>query len=412
VSKLPLRILVVDDNRSSATALAKLLSRGGDDVSALYDGASAIERIHANPPDVVLTDLKMEPVDGMAVLSKARSMTPPVEVIVFTAFGAVDVAVRAMHLGARDFLTKPVTVDQVSSRLDAVRSERAGTPAPDDGEHEEFVAEAPATQQMLSTLQRAADVPSAVWLGGELGSGRTFAARTLHRMGDPDGSRPFTIANPRHPIQWPESGTVVLPNVDALDADQQLVLGRALSNAPEGIRVVATASDDGRQQVASGQLRPELFYQLAVVVVDVPPLRQRKEDIRPLFDVALAHYSQRYGRPRPDIPERTYRDLQLHYWPGNIRELRNAAERAVVLGAQGLDVGVIPNTASLHPTTPQLEPGFSLARYLEDVERTILEEALRQTGGDRNAAGRLLGVERNTLRYKLNKYDLLERTNH
>ncbi len=412
MSKLPLRILVVDDNKSSATALAKLLSRGGDDVSALYDGASAIERIHANPPDIVLTDLKMEPVDGMAVLSKARSMSPPVEVIVFTAFGAVDIAVRAMHLGARDFLTKPVTVDQVSTRLDAVRSERAGTPAPDDGAHEAFVAEAPATQLLLSTLQRAADVPSAVWLGGELGSGRAFAARTLHHMGDPDGSRPFMIANPRRQVQWPESGTVVLPNIDALDDDQQLALSRELSNVPDGVRVVATASDDGRQQVASGQLRPELFYPLAVVVVDVPPLRQRKEDIRPLFDVALAHYSQRYGRPQPDIPERTYRDLQLHYWPGNIRELRNAAERAVVLGAQGLDVGVIPNTASLHPATPQLEPGFSLARYLEDVERTILEEALRQTGGDRNAAGRLLGVERNTLRYKLNKYDLLERTNH
>jgi DNA-binding NtrC family response regulator len=287
-----------------------------------------------------------------------------------------------------------------------------GSPAPDNGQDEHFVAQSPAAQKLLSTLERAAGVPSSVWLGGELGSGRTFAARALHQLGDTQGDRTFLVANPRRHINWPTAGTVVLPNVDALDADQQLALSRELRNAPQGVRVVATATDDGRQQVASGQLQPELYYQLAVVVVTIPPLRQRKEDIRPLFDAALAHYSERYGRPRPEVPERIYGDLLLHYWPGNIRELRNVAERAVVLGAQGLEVGVVPDTTALHPGLPQLEPGFNLSRYLEDVERNILEEALRQTGGDRNAAGRLLGVERNTLRYKLNKYDLLDRTNH
>jgi len=414
LSKLPLRILVVDDNRSSANAMAKLLGRGGDDVTPLYDGAAAIERIDADPPDIVLTDLKMEPVDGMAVLSKARSMTPPVEVVVFTAFGAVDVAVRAMHLGARDFLTKPVTVDQVTARVEALRAERSGHHEVGTSHADEaFVAQAPSSKGLLSTLERAGGVPSSVWLGGELGSGRTYAARTLHRLGDPAGTTPFQVLNPRQlPAEWPEAGTVVLPNVDALDADQQVALSNELNRVPHGVRVIATAADDGRQQVASGQLRPEVYYKLAVVVISVPPLRQRKEDIRPLFDAALNHYSERYGRPRPEVPERIYRDLELHYWPGNIRELRNVAERAVVLGEQGLEVGVIATSDAGGSGMPKLEPGFSLSRYLEDVERSILEEALRQTGGDRNAAGRLLGVERNTLRYKLNKYDLLERTQH
>ncbi len=406
-----LRILVVDDNRSSATALSKLLSRGGDDVTAMFDGASAIERIQTDPPDIVLTDLKMEPVDGMAVLSVARSMSPPVEVIVFTAFGAVDVAVRAMHLGARDFLTKPVTVDQVAARLDALRGERAGhqLKVGPDAQDATFVAEAQASRELLSTLERAAGVPSSLWLGGELGSGRAYAARTLHHKGATDG--PFLVANPRSRIDWPSSGTVLLPNVDALDADQQLALSNELGRCPESVRIIATAGDDGRQQVASGQLRPELYYKLAVVVVTVPPLRQRKEDIRPLFDVAVDYYSKRYRRPRPEVPDRIYRNLETHYWPGNIRELRNVAERAVVLGSDGLEFGVI-RTSNSNSGLPKLEPGFSLARHLEDVERSILEEALRQTGGDRNAAGRLLGVERNTLRYKLNKYDLLDRTSH
>ena len=408
MSKLPLRILVVDDNKSSANALAKLLGRAGDDVVPLYDGASAIEQIQSHPPDVVLTDLKMEPVDGMAVLSVARAQDPPVEVIVFTAFGAVDVAVRAMHLGARDFLTKPVTVDQLSSRLDTLRGERSGLPDASDSEPpSDFIARSVASKTLLRMLERAADVPSAVWLGGELGTGRAFAARTLHRLGDPGGERPFTVMNPRKPTDWPTEGTVLLPDVDALDADQQLDLTSRLDSVPETVRVIATAADDGRQRVAVGQLRPELFYKLAVVVVSIPPLRQRKEDIRPLFDEALDHYSTRYRRARPTLPPRVYQDLQQHYWPGNIRELRNLAERTVVLGADSIQLQ--PQTSHATPGMPNLEPGFNLAKHLEEVERGILVEALAKADGDRNAAGRLLGVERNTLRYKLNKYGLLDK---
>lgn len=399
----PLRILVVDDNRSAADALARVLGKTGDAVEALYDGASAIERIDADPPDLVLTDLKMEPVDGIQVLQAARAHRPPVEVIVFTAYGAVDVAVRAMRMGARDFLTKPVTVEQVASRIDQLRR-RDQAPPVAGPDRPPFVAESASSRALLETLRRAADVPSPVWIEGEIGSGRVFAAETLHAFSG--GHGPIAMRESRFDEPWPQEGMVILPNVDDLPEDLQRQLVRSLASVPPGLRLVATASPDSRRLVHEGQLRADLYYKLSVVVVQVPPLRQRPEDIVPLFSQALSEYAERYHRPLPTLGRELEARLRNHSWPGNIRELTNLAERTVVLGTDAAEVEVIDRPP---PGLPSLEPGFSLSTYLENVERRILIEALRQSGGDRAQAGRLLGVERNTLRYKLNKYGLLDR---
>ena len=401
-----LRVLVVDDNRSSADALARLLRKQGDEVEAVYDGQRALERIIEDPPDVVLTDLKMSPVDGMEVLRAARAQRPPIDTIVFTAYGAVDIAVRAMHLGARDFLTKPVTMEQVALRLDQIRGGHGPLEPGLAVSQGDFLAHSLAAKDLLSTLERAAGVPSAVWLEGELGSGRSYAAHILHSLGGTEDS-PFQLRNVARDEPWPEAGTVLLPNVDDLPEDLQRELFRQLQEVPSAVRVVATAKPGGRQHVAEGKLRPELYYQLAVVVIPVPPLRQRQADIVPLFLQGLQAYSARYGRPTPTLPAHQLELLSQHVWPGNIRELLNLAERTVVMGAEGFSLEVIEESG---PGLPKLEPGFSLSQYLERMERRILVEALRRSGGDRAQAGRLLGVERNTLRYKLNKYGLLEKS--
>ncbi|MCA9494729.1 MAG: sigma-54-dependent Fis family transcriptional regulator, partial [Myxococcales bacterium] len=405
------RILVVDDNRSSADALARLLRKQGDEVEVEYDGAAAIQRLRTDPPHVVLTDLKMEPIDGMQVLAVARSLRPPVETIVFTAYGAVDVAVRAMHLGARDFLTKPVTVEQVANRLDELRRSLAGPQSPDDEELDvtddgDFVARSESSRALLATLERAAAFPTPVWVEGEIGSGRSFVARTLHRLGDQQtgSATPYAVRNVLRPTEpWPSEGTVLLSNVDDLGLDEQRELHRELQLLPDGVRVIATSQPDGRRRVAEGELRAELYYRMAVVVIQVPPLRRRPEDIVPLFERALDAFAERYGRPRQGISAQLKERLQRHYWPGNIRELVNLAERAAVLGEEGVQLDVIEESA---PGLPKIEQGFNLSNYLEGVERRILVEALRKSKGDRAAAGKLLGVERNTLRYKLNKYGL------
>lgn len=399
----PLSILVVDDNRSSADALARLLRKRGDDVLAAYDGETAIGIIEDVSPDVVLTDLKMEPVDGLVVLKAARSQRPPIETIVFTAYGAVEVAVRAMHLGARDFLTKPVTVEQLSARIDQIRSgEFAGSPV----QAHDFLAESQAAKDLWSLLERAAGVPTPVWIEGELGSGRTYAARILHHLGvEARGDEaPMTIRNAAREEAWPESGTVLLPNVDELPDDLQRELYVQLQEAPTTVRVIATSLPAARMKVAEGTLRPELYYHLAVLVVPVPPLRQRADDIVPLYQRGLEAFAERYGRPVPALEAATVDTLRRHTWPGNVRELLNLAERAVVMG----DNSVFEVIEDPGPGLPRLEPGFSLSAYLETIERRILAEALRKVGGDRNAAGKLLGVERNTLRYKLKKYGFID----
>jgi DNA-binding NtrC family response regulator len=399
-----LNILVVDDNRSAADALARLLRKQGDAVHAVYDGRTAIEQIGKRDDlDVVLTDLKMAQVDGIQVLRAARAKHPPIETIVFTAFGAVDVAVTAMRLGARDFLTKPVTVEQVNSRLNELR----GTEGPSTAPTLPFIATAPTSIALIQKLKRVATVPSSVWIQGEIGSGREFAARTLHAFGG--GSGEFVIRrNFQSTDPWPEQGTVLLSSVDSLSNPHQDALYRSLDTVPQEVRLIATARGDGRQQVSDGTLSAELYYGLAVVVIQVPPLRRRAADVLPLFNTALAAYAERYQLNTPVVSDTLAQQLQQHSWPGNVRELLNFAERTVVMGADQGVVQVTPVPSGGTGGLPDLKPGFSLSKWLESMERRMLVEALRKCHGDRSAAGRLLGVERNTLRYKLNKYGLLD----
>jgi len=181
---------------------------------------------------------------------------------------------------------------------------------------------------------------------------------------------------------------------------------RRISSAPKSLRLVATASPDSRARVTEGSVDPELYYKLAVIVLQVPPLREREEDILPLLNLALESFATRYNRPRPVVSQENQERLLGHGWPGNIRELLNLAERAVVLGDDALRLEVARRPALGLPT---IENGFNLSAYLDKVERRILAEALRKADGDRAIAGRLLGVERNTLRYKLLKYKLIDR---
>lgn len=386
-----LKILVVDDNRTSAQAMARILTKQGHEVTAVFDGHSAIDQIQESPFDLVFTDLKMEPVDGMQVLRAARARTPPLEVIVFTAFGAVEHAVEAIRLGARDFLTKPISVEQILGRVRDLTGEEAPTPG--------IITEV--SESLRSTLEAVASVPSPVWLQGELGSGRYEAAEMLHNL---SGGGPLVVFDPTKPV--PKDGTLVFRNIDDYDANAQSAAQRVADN-PGRLKLIATSRPEVMSKVESGELRKDLYFALAVLIVDVPPLRERAGEIRVLFQQALESFCDTFSKPVPTLGEQQLAQLEVHQWPANLRELRNLAERTAVLGKAGFNL--TPKVDSPAVSTPAFfGPGFKLASHLEDVERAILVEALRQADGDRTAAGQLLGVERNTLRYKLNKYGLLK----
>lgn len=398
-----LRVLVVDDNRSAAEAAALLIGREGHTVEVCHDGGAAIARLEQAAFDLVLTDLRMEPIDGLAVVRAARACTPPVEAIVVTAFGSVEAAVDAMRHGAIDFLTKPITASQLLRRVRDFRS------APVRGLA--LVGESDFMNGLREQAVRLARVRSTVLILGETGTGRRHFARWLHDNG-PDADQELVVAQPGRdldPERLPHAGTVLIPRVDNWSADAQVRLLRQLELFEAGAppRVIATAAPTLDQRVAAGDMLPELYFRLAVLLVRVAPLRERAADIGPLLHHFLAQHSRQFGKepPRPS-PAQVAR-LESHGWPGNVRELANLAERAVVLGPAAFDL--TPRRAA--GATPQsLAEGFSLAQHMETVERTMLERAIEQTGGDRTAIAKLLGLERNTLRYKLNKYGLLGRT--
>lgn len=401
-----LAILVVDDNRVAADSIARLLGRENHKVEAVYDGQTAIERLRQQPFDLVFTDLRMEPVDGMAVVQAARAADPPVDVIVFTAYGSVETAVEAMRLGALDFLTKPVTAEQLLHRVRQLRRVPVDTMI-------SIVGESEATRQEREQAQSLAQVRSTVLIAGETGTGRAHLARWLHYHGL-DRDRPMLIARPNllpRDEALLEAGTLLIPGIDDWSADAQAALQRQLETLEAGRppRVIATSSPDIDLKVAQGHFRPELYFRLAVLMVRLVPLRERPGDLEPLLRHFLQMNAQVFHKASPAPAPDQLAVLATHGWPGNVREVANLAERAVVLGTSAYDMTVKPFTGGGH-TLPTITDGFNLPEHLEGIERTLLVRAIEQTGGDRPTMSRLLGLERNTLRYKLNKYNLLDRT--
>jgi DNA-binding NtrC family response regulator len=399
-----LRVLVVDDNRSAADAVALLLGREGHTVEVFHDGQSAIHRLAVQRFDMVLTDLRMEPVDGLAVVRAARAQTPPVEAIVFTAFGSVETAVEAMRLGAADFLTKPVTADQLLKRVRNYRK----VPI----EQGSIIGQSAATQLLRDQLVQVSRVRSTVLIQGETGTGKRHVARCLHQLGR-DASLPIVVARPYEAVptaQLHAAGMLLIPTVDEWSPEAMVGLLQQLETLEAGQppRVVATATPAIDVRAARGEVPPELYFRLAVLVIRVSPIRERPDDIAPLLLHFLDTNAAAFGKepPRPSLLQ--LEQLARHGWPGNIRELANLAERAVVLGRGAFDMSIKPAAPS--PMAPHLAEGFNLTEHLEQIERELLVRAIDQTQGDRPNIGRLLGLERNTLRYKLNKYGLLDRT--
>ncbi len=390
-------VLIVDDNRSSADALVRVLTRRGYGAEARYGGADALQRLEAGGIDVVLTDLRMAPVDGFAVIAGARALPRPPEVLVFTGYGTVDGAVRALRMGARDFLTKPVTPDQLVDRLEALTGAGAALPVQ--------IGPSATARQLAGQIAAVAVSDAPALLLGEPGSGRQQAAVQIHHLG-PRSGEPFRVLPRPEALTTLESGAVYLPAVDQLDEAATRALIRALDALTGGPRVIAGAASGWRSSIDDDPTARELYYRLAVLPVHLPPLRARPEDLPALLAAILEDRARAIGRDAPTPTPAQLDRLRRHPWPGNLRELAAVAERALIFGPGAFDLPSTPNATS-PSDPPSLGEGFSLSQHLEAQERTLLLLAGKQAGWDRGEMCRLLGVERNTLRYKLNKYKLL-----
>lgn len=441
------RILVVDDEERIGLLLSETLTDLGHQATYLTDGRVALERIKPGVYDLVITDLRMEPVSGMDVV-KAVSLIEGTDVAVLTAHGTANAAVSAMKLGAIDFLSKPLDLDEMTiwieqwdrSHQSAVRTGSKRSLLPRVAGEDEFIGDSAPVRELRRLIDLVARRDATVLILGESGTGKELVARSLHQA-SPRSNGPFVATNCAaltetlleselfgHEkgaftgafkqsigrFELADGGTLFLDEIGEISPGFQSKLLRALERreivrvgaaAPItiNVRVVVATNRDLTRQVAEGKFREDLYFRLNVFPITVPPLRDRLDDIESLATYFLK--TQGYAKPKlnRDVVDR----LRSYPWPGNIRELKNAIERAVIL-ADGDQIA--PHHLGLAPSAPTSAHTFTTNSESDDglveVERRMVEEALRLAGGNKSEAARKLKITRRVLYAKLRRFGL------
>jgi two-component system response regulator FlrC len=434
------RVLVVDDEEGLRDFIAEVVEEDGHDVTVAADGAEAATILADHGFDLLITDLRMPRLDGMTLLRRARTDQPDMEVIVLTAHGTVETAVDAMKLGAFDYLEKPIGSPDQLRLLVSRALERRTLRAFRDRTTRDMSALPPLTwgdpvmQPVVDALRRVAATNTSVLFSGESGTGKEVAARTLHAwsrradgpfvavncaamaetlleselFGHEKGAFTGATAARRGRIELADGGTFFLDEIGEMKPDLQVKLLRVLQDRrfervggtrtlESDVRWVSATNRDVDSLRQSGRFRDDLYHRLAVFPIRVPPLRERKRDILPLAGTLLERISHDIGRTGLELSDEA-RDLILRSpWPGNIRELANALERAVILAEGNI----------IRPEHLQIERAVgmrSASGSLEDVERAAIEEALAASGGNRREAADRLGIGLRTLYDKLKRY--------
>jgi two-component system response regulator AtoC len=450
-------ILIVDDDPAMRHLLSVILADHGWEARAVAGAADALRELEARETDLVLTDVRMPGMDGLALLREIQRLFPDLTVIVMSAYGAQDAAIEAMKAGAYDYVSKPFRRDEVvlvirkaeeRERL-ARENRRLRTELASEYGPSNLVGVSEPMQELLRRIRKVAPQKTTVLLEGESGTGKELVARALHD-GSPRAAFPFVAVNcgaiPAELIESElfghvkgaftdasrakkglaeeaDGGTLFLDEIGELPLRLQPKLLRFLEDEevrPLGdvrsrkvdVRVVAATGRDLRRAVAAGQFREDLLYRLDVVSIRLPPLRERKEDV----DALAAHFLARYARLRPEIGTMRLSDeareaLLAHRWPGNVRELEHALERAVVL-ADGPVIGEddLPDAVRAPPPAPAAAPApdasLSVKRGTRELEERLIRAALERTGGNRTRAAELLELSYRALLYKIKDYGI------
>ena len=437
-------VLIVEDERAQREAMMDHLRRAGHPVEGVATGRDALEALARRPFAAVITDLRLPDLSGLEVIRRAHELDEELGLMLVTAYATVDSAVEALRLGAHDYLLKPLMLDEVETRLanllrtrdllrDNARLRQALGVQRDDAE---LVADSPAMRDVVAWIRRAAAVRANLLITGETGAGKEVVARAVHRLG-PTAAQPFQAINVASiPDSVLESelfghekgaftgadrrregllraagdGTVLLDEVAELSPALQAKLLRALEDhqvrpvgsdvsVPFQARLIAATNRDLQAFIADGRFREDLFFRLNVMAIHVPPLRERREDLPRLVRDLVTRHAHRMGLAVPVIAADVLRALASHPWRGNVRELSNLMERALIQADDGrIDLTHLP--AEVQASTGQ---GLSLADATARFERAHIRLALELCDGNRERTAKELGVSPATLYRKLNE---------
>ena len=447
-------LLVADDDPGLRESLNRTLTRAGYSVILASDGRAALEQLQSGPVDLVLTDLRMPGLTGLEVLRAVKTLVPDVDVILLTAFGTVEEAVTAMKDGAYDFITKPFRGEQllklVSKALERrglIEQNRALQKQLEDLRGKgQIIGASPAFRRMMTLIDQVADSSATVLVQGESGAGKELVASAIHersrRRGGPfvavncaalpetlleselfgyeKGAFTGAVGRKEGRFELADGGTLFLDEIADLSAVTQPKILRVLQEGEferlggtrtqrVDVRIVVATNQDLAQMVKEKRFREDLYYRLNVITITVPPLRDRREDIRLLAQHFLRVYAAKNNRKLEMFTDEALRRLEGYSWPGNVRELENVVERGVVL-ARGAAVDVTDLPEDVAGATPLPEGVFTvrIGTPLAEVELRLLEATLRVTGGNRTRAAKLLGIDPKTVYRKLERQDEAE----
>jgi DNA-binding NtrC family response regulator len=448
------RILVVDDEANARTALAELLGDEGYEVETAADAFKALGKYESFAPHVVITDLKMPGMDGIALVKKLRAEQDGVAIVVMTAFGEVTSAVDAMRSGAADYLTKPLNFDELVVVLDRVfehqqlaretrqlRQRVRDRVAPDN-----IVGAAPPMQRVFEIVDQVAPSKATVLITGESGTGKELVANAIHQR-SPRAGKPFiklhcaalaeslleselfghergsftgAMARKDGRFSLADGGTLFLDEIGEISPSIQVKLLRFLQEHEfervggtqtlhVDVRVIAATNRHLLDEIAKGRFREDLYYRLNVVALEMPALRERRADVPELAKFFIDRYGKQNAKQIEGCTPEALELLMNYGWPGNVRELENAIERAVVLAPgpsiepRHLPPSVRPAAA---PTGMPPIPGSTMA----DIERYAILETLKVTGGSTSRAAEMLGISTRTIQYRLHDYNAAPRS--
>ena len=443
-------VLIVDDERNIREGLAEALALEGHEVATAGDGEEALAMLARDEIDLVVSDLRMPKLAGDELLKRVVSEWPTVPVIILTGHGTIETAVQAMRDGAYDFLTKPVDLERLgllvkralSTRELALQYRELREEVERKSQFATVIGRSALMRRVFERVRQVAPARSSVLITGESGVGKEMVAEAIHYnsprrdkalikvhcaalaeslleselFGHERGSFTGAVARKRGRFELAHLGTLFLDEIGDISAGVQVKLLRVLEERKfervggeetleVDVRIVAATNRDLPKAIASGAFREDLFYRLNVVSIEVPPLRERREDIELLVAAFLKEFSEENGKRIEGISAPARAALLAFDWPGNVRQLRNTIESAVVL-ARGQVVGLDDLPSNVRGGTTGASVNVSVGATIADAERDLIRATLAREGGNKSRAADILGIGRKTLHRKLQEYGL------